>query len=83
MFRADIECMGKDCDILIPEDFVLNSVSSPKLRDKYQEHAFSDFVKVCVTRTTLCRVCVTNVAIGVCCFRLIQNYVFVPVQTAL
>ena len=43
---VDIECMGKDCDVLIPEDFVLSTVTNPKLRDKYQEYAFSDFVKV-------------------------------------
>ena len=38
--------MAKDCDILIPEDFVLKVVSNHKLRDKYQEFSFGDFVEV-------------------------------------
>ncbi|XP_013385980.1 potential E3 ubiquitin-protein ligase ariadne-2 [Lingula anatina] len=40
-----IECMGKDCNILATEDFVLSTVSQPEIRDKYQRFAFSDYVK--------------------------------------
>ena len=52
-YISDIECMGKDCDVLIPEDFVLATVTNPKLRDKYQEYAFSDFVKVTKKQSSL------------------------------
>ena len=41
-----LECMGRDCEILVPEDFVLNIVTNPKIRDKYQEFSFQDFVRV-------------------------------------
>jgi hypothetical protein len=43
---AGMECMGKDCDILVPEDFVLNLVKDSKLRDKYIDNTFSDYVNV-------------------------------------
>ena len=76
---ADIECMGKDCDILIPEDFVLNSVTSPKLRDKYQKHAFSDFVAVS-SSTPWTYFCLFQL---ITWFRLTRCYASVPVRTAL
>ena len=41
-----IECMGKGCNILVPEDFVQNILTNSNLRDKYQEYAFKDHVKV-------------------------------------
>ncbi len=41
-----LECMGQDCDILVPEDFALNVLTNPRLRTKYQEYMFSDHVKV-------------------------------------
>lgn len=40
-----IECMGKDCDILVPEDFLCSVLSKPELRDRYSQLAFYDFVK--------------------------------------
>jgi len=40
-----IECMGKDCCLLVDEDFVMGLLSNPMLRDKYQEFSFSDHVK--------------------------------------
>ncbi len=45
---AALECMGRDCEILVPEDFVLNVVTNLKIRDKYQEFSFRDFVRVSV-----------------------------------
>lgn len=40
-----IECMGKGCNILVHEDFVLSLLTNSHLRDKYQEYTFSDHVK--------------------------------------
>lgn len=40
-----IECMGRGCNILVPEDFVLSILSKSALREKYQQFAFSDYVK--------------------------------------
>lgn len=40
-----IECMGKGCNILVHEDFVLSLLTNSILRDKYQEYTFSDHVK--------------------------------------
>jgi len=40
-----IECMEPRCPILAPEDFVLNLLSVPDLRAKYQQFAFQDYVK--------------------------------------
>lgn len=40
-----LECMARECKILVPEDFVLNLVSNPKVRDKYQQYTFGDYVK--------------------------------------
>ncbi|KAK2189848.1 hypothetical protein NP493_95g01008 [Ridgeia piscesae] len=42
---TELECMGKDCNVLMPEDFVLSIVTNPRLRDKYQEYGFQDHVK--------------------------------------
>ncbi|KAJ8867013.1 hypothetical protein PR048_032875 [Dryococelus australis] len=41
----DIGCMAQDCKVLAPEDFVLNLLARPNLRDKYQQFAFRDYVK--------------------------------------
>lgn len=38
--------MAKDCNLLVPEDFVLDTVSKPELREKYQQYAFNDYVEV-------------------------------------
>ncbi|KAF4531397.1 hypothetical protein B566_EDAN009638 [Ephemera danica] len=40
-----IRCMAQDCDVLATEDFVLTLVTRPGLRKKYQQFAFSDYVK--------------------------------------
>ena len=47
MFVSELECMGKDCNVLMPEDFVLRIITNPRMRDKYQEYGFRDHVKVC------------------------------------
>ena len=39
--------MGKDCDVLVPEDFLCSVLSKPELRDRYSQLAFYDYVKVC------------------------------------
>ena len=46
LLLSELECMGKDCNVLMPEDFVLSIVTNPRLRDKYQEYGFRDHVKV-------------------------------------
>jgi hypothetical protein len=43
---AGIECMQKDCHVLVPEDFLCNALSKPELRDKYTQLSFTDHVKV-------------------------------------
>lgn len=45
-FLTGIECMQKDCHILVPEDFLCNALSKPELRDKYTQLSFTDHVKV-------------------------------------
>lgn len=40
-----MECMAKDCNILVPEDFVLSVLSKSNRREKYQQFVFSDYVK--------------------------------------
>ncbi|KAK3103964.1 hypothetical protein FSP39_023303 [Pinctada imbricata] len=40
-----IECMEKDCNILVPEDFLCSALSKPELRDKYTQLSFTDHVK--------------------------------------
>lgn len=40
-----IECMDKDCRVLVPEDFVLNILSKSSRRERYQLFAFNDHVK--------------------------------------
>ena len=47
MSVSELECMGKDCNVLMPEDFVLRIITNPRWRDKYQEYGFRDHVKVC------------------------------------
>lgn len=42
---TQIRCMAAGCDVLVPEDLVLNLVSRPHVRDKYQQFAFQDYVK--------------------------------------
>ncbi|KAG1676714.1 putative E3 ubiquitin-protein ligase ariadne-2 [Nymphon striatum] len=40
-----IECMAMRCFVLISEDLVLNLLTKPSFRKKYQQFAFSDYVK--------------------------------------
>jgi ariadne-2 len=40
-----LECMGQDCNVLIPEDFALSVLTSPRLRNKYIEYTFMDHIK--------------------------------------
>uniref|UniRef100_U5ELC0 RBR-type E3 ubiquitin transferase n=1 Tax=Corethrella appendiculata TaxID=1370023 RepID=U5ELC0_9DIPT len=42
---TQIGCMESMCDVLAPEDFVLNLLNRPILREKYQQYAFADYVK--------------------------------------
>ncbi|XP_064632911.1 potential E3 ubiquitin-protein ligase ariadne-2-like [Lineus longissimus] len=39
-----IECMGKDCNVLVPEDFVMQLVNKPECRDRYQQLGFRDHI---------------------------------------
>eukprot|EP00918_Siedleckia_nematoides_P001583 GHVU01003721.1.p1 GENE.GHVU01003721.1~~GHVU01003721.1.p1 ORF type:complete len:501 (-),score=60.13 GHVU01003721.1:999-2501(-) len=39
-----LECMGKDCEVLVPEDFVLNIVVNSRVKEKYQDFTFNDQV---------------------------------------
>lgn len=40
-----IECMQQGCNILVPEDFVMSILNKSSLRERYQQFAFSDYVK--------------------------------------
>nr|XP_027211482.1 potential E3 ubiquitin-protein ligase ariadne-2-like [Penaeus vannamei] len=40
-----IECMGNKCQVLAPEDFVLPLLTRPRLKEKYQQYAFADYVR--------------------------------------
>ena len=44
--------MGKDCDILVPEDFMCSVLSKPELRDRYSQLSFYDYVKVRISSYT-------------------------------
>ena len=37
--------MGSKCQILAPEDFLLPLLIRPRLREKYQQYAFADYVR--------------------------------------
>ena len=43
---SGIECMAQDCNILVPEDFVLGMLTKSNHRERYQQFAFTDYVKV-------------------------------------
>ncbi|XP_068243520.1 potential E3 ubiquitin-protein ligase ariadne-2 [Palaemon carinicauda] len=40
-----IECMGNNCQVLAPEDFVVCLLNRPQLKEKYQQYAFADYVR--------------------------------------
>lgn len=40
-----IGCMAQQCDVLVPEDFVLQLLTRTTLRDKYQQFTFRDYVR--------------------------------------
>lgn len=40
-----IECMAQDCCLLAPEDFVLGILTKSNHRERYQQFAFTDYVK--------------------------------------
>uniref|UniRef100_T1GU21 RBR-type E3 ubiquitin transferase n=1 Tax=Megaselia scalaris TaxID=36166 RepID=T1GU21_MEGSC len=42
---TQIGCMAQKCNVRVPEDLVLNLVTRPVMRDKYQQFAFRDYVK--------------------------------------
>ena len=37
--------MARHCNILVPEDFVVSLVTNPALRSRYQQYAFSDYIR--------------------------------------
>jgi len=41
---STVQCMARECQILAPEDFILDILSKPELREKYQKFAFRDHV---------------------------------------
>lgn len=41
-----IECMAKECPVLVTEDFVYEILSQSKLRDNYSKFSFNDLIKV-------------------------------------
>lgn len=43
--KFQIRCMAPACEFLSPEDFVLNLVTKPISRNRYQQFAFQDYVK--------------------------------------
>lgn len=54
---AAIECMQKGCQALVPEDFAFKVIVHPKLRQRYQEFAFNDSVRVCVFHSIIAHIC--------------------------
>lgn len=40
-----ISCMARECEVLVPEDFVLKHLTKANLREKYQQFTFKDYVK--------------------------------------
>jgi len=40
-----LECMQMDCNVLVPEDFVMKVVTIPKLRERYTAYTFNDYVE--------------------------------------
>lgn len=40
-----LQCMAKDCSILVPEDFIFKILSKPELRERYTKLTFCDHVK--------------------------------------
>lgn len=38
--------MEKDCNILVPEDFICSALTKPDYRDKYSTRSFTDHVEV-------------------------------------
>ncbi|ESO83650.1 hypothetical protein LOTGIDRAFT_133000 [Lottia gigantea] len=39
-----IECMGSDCKLLVPEDFICSILKDPSSREKYFKFSFSDLI---------------------------------------
>lgn len=42
---TQIGCMAQMCNVRVPEDLVLNLLTRPVMRDKYQQFAFKDYVR--------------------------------------
>lgn len=40
-----IKCMAQECDMLVPEDFVLKHLIRPNMREKYHQFTFQDYVR--------------------------------------
>ncbi|KAK6175068.1 hypothetical protein SNE40_013605 [Patella caerulea] len=40
-----IECMGKDCKLLVPEDFICGILKDTSMREKYFKFSFTDLIK--------------------------------------
>ena len=43
---VDIECMAEGCNVILPEDMVLDLITKSQIREKYQRFAFQDYVNV-------------------------------------
>lgn len=46
LYLTGIECMEKDCNILVPEDFICSALSKPDFRDRYSTRSFTDHIEV-------------------------------------
>lgn len=42
---SGLQCMAQECDLLVPEDFVLRLLTDSSLRQRYHHFAFSDCVR--------------------------------------
>jgi len=43
---TDIECMAVDCNVILPEDMVLDLITKSQIREKYQRFAFEEYVNM-------------------------------------
>ena len=62
--------MAKDCEMMVPEDFLYSVLSKSELRDRYSQLSFLEYVKVCVSTSSTVYVVNLNLEID------IHNYNF-------
>lgn len=60
LYVVDIECMARECLVILTEDMVLDLITRAQTREKYQKFAFASYVNVSTTIPNYTLICIIH-----------------------